>query len=191
MDADGRRVPWVLRYVQAPRADYRAAGQADLIDTQGVEARMARLAASVPIAPKDVIEAIEKVSAETVQVWIVERAEPFPLDAGRLIEMADGGVPASVIDVVVAVTYPEKFAVNQGDPLGLPQAGGGSSSAYDAGLNPFEDPFYDPYARDGYSPYGYGSRYGISVGYGGYGYPYGGFGGYGGFGYGYGGVGYG
>ncbi len=191
MDADGKRVPWVIRYVQAPRADYRAAGQEDLIDTQGVDTRMARLAASVPIAPKDVIEAIEKVSAETVQVWIVERAEPFPLDAGRLIEMADAGVPASVIDVVVAVSYPEKFVVNQGDPLGLPQAGagqGGSASAYDAGLNPFEDPFYDPYARYGYSPYGYGSRYSISVGYyGRYGYPYGGFGGYGGFGYGYGG----
>ena len=195
MDADGQRVPWVLRYVQASRADYRAAGQEDLIDTQGVDARMARLAASVPIAPKDVIEAIEKVSAETVQVWVVEHAQPFALDAGRLIEMADAGVPASVIDVVVAVTYPEKFAVNQGDPLGLPQAGveeGGSSSAYDASLNPFEDPFYDPYARSGYSPYGYGSRYGISVGYyGRYGYPYGGFGGYGGFGYGYGGVSYG
>jgi len=187
MDADGKRVPWVLRYVQASRADYQAAGQENLIDTQGVDARMARLAASVPIAPKDVIEAVEKVSAETVQVWIVERAEPFPLDAGRLIEMADGGVPASVIDVVIAVTYPEKFAVNQGDPLGLPQAGGGSSSAYDAGLNPFEDPFYDPYARSGYSPYGYGSRSSISVGYyGRYGYPYGGFGGYGGFGYGFG-----
>ncbi len=191
MDADGQRVPWVLRYVQASRADYRAARQEDLIDTQGVDARMARLAASVPIAPKDVIEAIEKVSAETVQVWVVEHAEPFALDAGRLIEMADAGVPASVIDVVVAVTYPEKFVVNQGDPLGLPQAGagqGGSASAYDAGLNPFEDPFYDPYARYGYPPYGYGSSYGISVGYyGRYGYPYGGFGGYGGFGYGYGG----
>ncbi len=190
MDADGQRVPWVLRYVQASRADYRAAGMENLIDTQGVEARMARLAASVAIAPKDVIEAIEKVSAETVQVWVVEHAEPFALDASKLIEMADAGVPASVIDVVVAVSYPEKFVVNQGDPLGLPQAGagqGGSASAYDAGLNPFEDPFYDPYARYGYSPYGYGSRYSISVGYyGRYGYPYGGFGGYGGFGFGYG-----
>ena len=190
MDADGQRVPWVLRYVQASRADYRAAGREDLIDAQGVNARMARLAASVPIATKDVIEAIEKVSAETVQVWVVEHAEPFALDAGKLIEMADAGVPASVIDVVVAVSYPEKFVVNQGDPLGLPQAGagqGGSASAYGAGLNPFEDPFYDPYARYGYSPYGYGSRYSISVGYyGRYGYPYGGFGGYGGFGFGYG-----
>jgi hypothetical protein len=159
VDVDGQSLPWVLRYRQASRADFQAAGQADLIGTQGSDTRMARMAASIPIALDDVIEAVEKVSAETVEIWVIERAEPFALDASRLIKMADAGVPASVIDVVVAVSYPEKFVVNSGYPLGPPGMEAGE--------------------RRGRSGYGYG---GFS-GYRGYGYGYG-YGGYGGYGYG-------
>jgi len=193
VDVDGQRLPWVLRYRQASRDDFQAAGQGDLIATQGADVRMARMAASIPIALDDVIEAVEKVSAETVEIWLIERAEPFALDANRLIEMADAGVPASVIDVVVAVSYPEKFVINQRYALGPPGAEareGRGRYGYGVGPNPFEDPFYDPYSRYGYySPYGYGSRYSYG-GFGrGYGYGYGGYGGYGGLGYGYGGYG--
>ena len=195
VDVDGQSLPWVLRYRQASRADFQAAGQADLIGMRGSDTRMARMAASIPIALDDVIEAVEKVSAETVEIWVIERAEPFALDASRLIKMADAGVPASVIDVVVAVSYPEKFVVNSGYPLGPPgmEAGERRGRSGYGDLNPFEDPFYDPYARYGYySPYGYGSRYRSGFGYyGPYGYGYDGFGGYRGYGYGYGGYGYG
>ena len=96
-EVDGQMLPWVVRYRQASRAEFQAAGQADLIGTQNLDTRMARMAASIPIAVGDVIEVSEKVSTETVEIWVVERAEPFALDASRLIEMADAGVPASVI----------------------------------------------------------------------------------------------
>ena len=181
MDVGGQSVPWVLRYRQALRADYEAAGQVDLLDAQGSEALAARLVASIPIALGHVIEASEKVSAETLQVWVAERGEPFALDANRLIEMADAGVPASVIDVVVAISYPEKFVVNEGASAGsrfAQAAGGGGRSAIGCSmsLNPFEDPFYDPYG------YSYRSRaYGIGYN-GGYGYGCGGYGAYGGYG---------
>ncbi len=180
---------WALRYRQASRADFQAAGQEDLIEQQVSDALALRVAASRPIAVDDVIEAAGKVSAETVEVWVVERGESFALDASRLIDMADAGVPASVIDVVVAVSYPEKFVVNGEDPLGPRRAEGARGSGragygYGVGVNPFEDPFYDPYARYGYySPYGYGPRFGYGFGYyGRYGYGYGGFGGFGGYG---------
>ena len=194
---DGQSFPWVLRYRLASRADFQAAGQGDLIAARGSKVRMARMAASLPIAVSDVIEAVGKVSEETVEVWVVERAEPFALDAGRLIEMADAGVPASVIDVVVAVSYPEKFVVNERDPgLRREEARGGrrrSGFGYGRSINPFTDPFYDPYARYGYySPYGYGSRYGLGYyggyGYGDFGYSYGGYG-FGGYNSGFGGYG--
>ena len=197
MDVDGQSVPWVLRYRLASQADFQAAGLGDLIDAQGSDARMARLAASVPIALDDVIEATEKLSAETVQVWVVERGEPFALDASRLIEMADAGVPVSVIDVVVAVSYPEKFVVNEGVLAGRRAEGarGRVRPGLGLGLNPFYDPFYDPYSRYSYySPFGYSSRYGLGsyggyrYGYGGYGIGYGGYG-FGGYNYGYGGYG--
>jgi hypothetical protein len=207
VDAEGGSAPWVARYRAASQADVQAAGQGDLVGALGADVRMARMAASIPIAPDDVIEATGRVSAATVQLWVVERGEAFALDATTLIEMADGGVPPSVIDVVVAVSYPEKFVVNDGGfteprPAEAGRRGGRSALGYNRSLNPFEDPFYDPYGRYGY---GYGSRFGYGLGYfGRYGYGYGGYGsrygygggigsGYGGYGlgYGYGGIGYG
>ena len=198
VDVNGQGAPWVVRYRLASRADFQAAGQADLVGPQGEETQMARTAAQIPIAPDDVIEAVGKVSAETVQLWIVERGEAFRLDATELIEMADSGVPPSVIDVVVAVSYPEKFMVNERAiserrPAEAQRGDEGSALGYHRSLNAFHDPFYDPYSR-----YGYGSFYGSSFGYGpGYfgrfGYGYGGYGGRwaygGGLGYGYGGYG--
>ena len=184
IDVDGQSVPWALRYRFASQADFRAAGQGDLVSALGPEARMARRLASVPIAIDDVIEATGKVSAETLQLWVVERGEPFALDASRLIEMADAGVPPSVIDVVVAVSYPEKFVVNEGRTAGRrpAEAARGRGLGYGRSLNPFLDPFYDPYSR-----YGSYSRYGLGY-YGGYGYGYGGYG-FGGYNYGFGGYG--
>ena len=204
IDVDGQSVPWALRYRLASPAEHRAAGQGDLVSAQGLGARMARTAASLPIAIDDVIEATGKVSAETLQLWVVERGEPFALDASRLIEMADAGVPPSVIDVVVAVSYPEKFVLNEGRTAGrrpADAARGRPGYGYGRTRNPFIDPFYDPYSRYGhYSGYGYGSRYGLGYYggfgygpgyYGGLGYGYGGYGryGYGGYNYGYGGYG--
>ena len=190
-DVGGQTVPWAVRYRLASRADFEAAGQGDLVGTLGSEVRMARMAASIPIVPDDVIEATGKVSAETVQLWVVERGEAFALDATALIEMADSGVPPNVIDVVVAVSYPEKFLVNEGGSSERrpEEAGPGrrrSGLGYNRSLSPFEDPFYDPYA-----PYGYRSRYGPHLWYGPgfygrYGYGYGSYGYGGGIGYPYG-----
>ena len=150
IDMDGQSLPWALRYRLASQTDFQAAGQGNLVSALGPDARMARRAASLPMAVDDVIEASGKVSAETLQLWVVERGEPLALDASRLIEMADVGVPPSVIDVVVAVSYPEKFVVNEGRTAGRrPEeaAHEGSGVGYGRNLNPFVDPFYDPYSR--------------------------------------------
>ncbi|MCH7932572.1 MAG: hypothetical protein IIC36_01125 [Gemmatimonadetes bacterium] len=193
MDVDGQSVPWALRYRLASQADFEAAGQGNLFAAQASEARVARMVASRPIVIADVVEATGKLSAETVELWLAERGEPFPLDASRLVEMADAGVPPSVIDVVVAVSYPEKFVLNGGWASGRRSAeaeGGPSSLGYGRSFNPFVDPFYEPYSRYGYGYYPrYGSRWGYSLGYyNGFGY---GPGYYGGFGYGYSGYGFG
>ena len=191
IDVDGESVPWALRYRLASRADFQAAGQGDLVAAQGSEARMARVAASAPITIDDVIDATGRVSAETVELWVVERGERFALDASRLIDLADAGVPPSVIDVVVAVSYPEQFVVNDARTVGRSSEAG--RGRYARRLDPFVDPFYDPYSRYGYysgygSPFRYGLDYYGRYGYGGYGFGYGGYGysryGYGGFGFG-------
>ena len=196
VSVEGQSLPWVVRYQLASRADFEAAGQGDLIASQGAEVQMRRVAASIPVTLDDVAEAAQNVSAETVQVWVVERGESFDLDASGLIRLAEAGVPPELIDVVVAVSYPDKFVVNDGaaSGRGSEEARPDYRSVHVLGVNPFMDPFYSPYSRYGYyAPYGrrysvgFYSGYGYGNGYGGYGYPR--YGGGWGYNYGYGGYG--
>jgi hypothetical protein len=149
-----------------------------------------RIAASSALTLDQVIEASSKMDGKAVEAWIAESGAPFALDASRLIRMADAGVPDGVIDVMVALSYPDEFVVNTGaggeEPVWAEQGPRDASrGSYGGG---FYDPFYDPYLRYGYYPgFGYRSAY-VGIGrYGGYGMSYGGYGGYGGYGMGYGG----
>ena len=199
VEVDGQSVPWVLRYRIASQADFEAAGLTDMADKR-LAVESARIAASSALTLGHVIEASSKVDPEVVKAWIAETGEPFALDASQLSRMADGGVPDGVIDVMIAVSYPENFVLNTGDGADLPLRASyetrdgirrrfGSSGYVDS----FYDPFYDPYVRYGrYSAFGY-SRYGLGYGgygrYGGYGLDYGRYGRYGGYGVSYGGYG--
>ena len=62
----------------------------------------------------DVINAFDHVDAKAVEAWIVERGDPVHARRSRLTRMADAGIPERVIDMVVAVSYPEHFVVNRG-----------------------------------------------------------------------------
>jgi hypothetical protein len=72
----------------------------------------ARAAAGAPLSTDDVIEASRHLDASVLEALLVERAEPFTLDAKRLIALADAGVPSRVIDLMVALSYPRAFAIN-------------------------------------------------------------------------------
>jgi len=137
------------------------------------EAIQARAAASAPLAIADVIEATNNVDVAALEAWLVERREPFTLDAKRLAALADAGVPPRVIDLMVALSYPGAFAINaatrQGERLG-PANSTGPGTAPGTYLAPY-DPFcYDAYSMYPYSSYdcsgiGYRSRYGFGYGY--------------------------
>ena len=95
----------------------------------GVSATIeARAAASAPLAIADVVEASHKVDTAVLEAWLVERAEPFRLDAKRLIALADAGVPSRVIDLMVALSYPRVFAISpasrQGERLAATRTSG-------------------------------------------------------------------
>ena len=190
VEVEGQSVPWVLRYRLASRADFEAAGLGDLPEG-GTVVMAARLAASSALTPDQVIEASSKMDGKAVEAWIAESGEPFALDASRLIRMADAGVPDGVIDVMVALSYPDEFVVNTGaggeEPVRAEQGPRDATRrSYGSG---FYDPFYDPYLRYGYYPgFGYGGYGGYGgIGRYGYGMSYRGYGGYGGYGMGYGG----
>ncbi len=168
-DVNGRALSWARRYRPARPEPVEAAGFADLAAERGFASRAARAAASAPDID-DVLEATRAVDAEAVRAWVAELNDPFDLNARRLIRLADAGAPESVIDVMVAVSFPDRFSIDrQGNVDEL--ATSSTRRGYAYGGRPLlfgwgnRDPFY-------YSPFGYGYRYGYGYGYGyEYGYP--------------------
>ncbi len=181
LDMGGHSTPWVERYGLASPSRVRGAGLENLADNSGLAIRSARMAAISPIDIDDVIEASKVVDAAAVQAWVAERHDPFSLNAKQLERLADAGVPSDVIDVMVAVSYPHKFAFGGPPGVRAEEAPIRAANAYAprsrfTGCDPF---FWDPFCFGygygyGYSPYSYGF-YPYGYGYGGY---YGGYGGY-------------
>jgi hypothetical protein len=61
----------------------------------------------------DVKEGIAKVSPRVVEAALVETKAGFRLSSRQLVELADARVPANVIDLIVALSYPEHFVVER------------------------------------------------------------------------------
>jgi hypothetical protein len=157
----------------------------------------ARTAAGGPLDIPAIVEAVKLVDTAVVQAWIVERGARFKLDVKQLVALADAGVPGSVTDVMIGVSYPDHFALNQ-RPAGV--------WAAESDLTPFDSArivsryltercfgvtsslwsvpgIYDPCgSRFGYRGYGYGQyglgSYGYGNGYPSYGYSNVGYSGY-------------
>ena len=152
----------------------------------------ARSQAGGPLTPDALVEIVERTGADVTNAYLIERGEPFGLDGERLLALSGRGVPGEVVDVMVAVSYPERFQVSGGGeesgeitpvarPAGAAPAGGSAWPRRRSfrGYSPWGlgyDPYWDPYRSSSYR-FGYGS----------YGYRYGGLGGA--YGYGYGGLG--
>jgi hypothetical protein len=170
------QTPWVQRYRLASQEQAQAAGMGDIVTNQDWSVRSARMSAANPPDVNDVIEASEVEPASVVQAWLAERRAPLKLNAKALERMADAGVDSSVIDMAVAVSYPDHFRVNTQGPS---EATGDQYLTRPMSRYGYYDPFYDIY---GFSPFGYSPYYSYSP----YGYGYGYRGGYyGGYGYGY------
>jgi hypothetical protein len=126
----------------------------------------ARLAAGRRLVRADVIDASRQLEANVVEAWLVENGQGFRLDARDLVELADAGVPGSVTDLMIALSYPRVFAVNRASRSGefLPPEARVDSLYEDYPRHhPDIYSIFDPW---GYPPYGYGAGYGRGYGYG-------------------------
>lgn len=175
MEANGGTTAWSRWY---QRAEYDVLAELGIrTDARPFAGGAATAHATRPIDVDDVIDAARNVNGKAVEAWVAELGQEFRgLDADDVIRLADAGVPEDVVDVVVAVSFPERFALNGGQ-----QAPDEHAEARRAGRPIWLDPtgYYDPYYGYGYSRY---SRFG----YGGYGYGYGRWPAWGyGYGYGY------
>jgi hypothetical protein len=163
--------------------------------------RDARITAVAPISTADIVEASHQVSAGVVAAWLNDIRQEFAIDAKRLIELADAKVPDRVIDMLVALAYPDAFAVppspttNGALATREPGGGGGGFGGF-GGIDAFDtlqcqndfslfgfggcSPF--AYSQFGYSPFGYMSYGYLPYAYSQFGYgPFGGlYGSYGG-----------
>ncbi len=120
----------------------------------------ARVAAAGPVQLSDVVEASRFLEVGVLQTWLAERRQGFGLDAQRLVMLEQSGVATPVIDVMVALSYPEVFALDRTalgdappDTRGEMRGDGFAGDGYDGGW--------------GYDPYGYGYGRGSGWYYGG------------------------
>ncbi len=173
VEISGRESIRVRRYRRSP--DQRGA------------AATPRFGASLTI--DDVKDASGKVSRSAVEAALIATNARFELNSRRLIDLDDAGVADNVIDVMVALSYPERFVVERAntggagsfgsffDPIGGSSFGSWPSSAaysyspyfYGSSLMyPYSDYLYDAYY---YSPFAYsyfgrdGSQYVPGVGF--------------------------
>ena len=176
LDVEGEVVAWVQEYAMVGPARLAEEGVSDPSQGFGVGVRVGRMvAASTAIDLDDVEEAVAHMDAKAVETWIAAQRDPFDLRAEDLLRLSDNGVPGSVIDVVVAVSYPDKFVVEPSSPIeqtrGDRRVGDAAYRGY-GGYNPY-------YGGVGYSRYGFGySSFGYSpFGFSSLGFYGGGFGG--------------
>src|SRR6185503_5832590 len=93
----------------------------------------------------DVKESAAKISPRTIEAALVESRANFDLSGRQLFELANAKVPSNVIDLLVALSYPDRFVVER-----TPRPSG-----YSGGAGFPIDPFAGPFSPFGSSGFGY------------------------------------
>ena len=131
-------------------------------------ARAATSAHGTRLTIEDVIEASSKVAPRTLEALLFETKAHFPIDSRQLIAMDDAGVDPSVIDVMVALSFPRKFEVKRStgtsslggfgwSDLGWGGLGLSAEYAWPWSYNPYYA--YSSFGPVGYSYWNLGSGY--------------------------------
>lgn len=171
LTVNGQHAARTIRYRAADATEIPSWISAELPQDQQLAQETARLDAAAPLEIDAVIEASRHVAAPVVEALLAERQHGFGLNAGKLVRLREAGVPTTTIDVMVALSYPARFAVA---PQRGMRADNGEYPERNAARSYLED-CYDPFFTS--SRYGcYNSRYGYGYSRGGgiYGYsPYG------------------
>jgi hypothetical protein len=108
----GERGVRVIRYRAASPEPLAAAGVA-LPTHRALLTETARQAAASAVSVEAVQEAVAHVDAAAVEAWLIEREAQFALNAQALMALDDAQVPASVIDLMVALSNPQRFAIDR------------------------------------------------------------------------------
>lgn len=151
LDGGTHRELVVRRYKRLGDSEMQELGYAPLDPAVAARAATARAAAAGPLNIDDVIELNGEVPVEVVEAAILESNSMFALDSDTLFRLVDAGLEERVIDLMVAVSFPDQFMVDATPPSGSP-SGGGMVGPYPF----FYGNCYGPYFGPAYGPYGYG-----------------------------------
>ena len=81
--------------------------------TPGLLMRSVRSAAGETVRPEDVLEVALSVDAPVAEAWLNEIEQRFTVNAAQLVRLADAGMPPKMIDLMVALSYPQRFALKR------------------------------------------------------------------------------
>jgi hypothetical protein len=152
--AAGRETVQVRRYTRTSVPDFVADRlPLDLL----VRAVTASQGEPHPITLQDVIESSGKLVPRAVEAALVETNTVVPMNRQSLIALDDAAVSKNVIDLMVALAYPERFDVNRPVRASVSSAGGGGPFYPSWWARPL---WYDPFWDDAFSLYGI-RRFGI------------------------------
>ncbi len=145
------------RYREAPASARLPAEVAKALEGRPRGMNAARVAAAGTMQLSDVEEASRYLEVGVLQTLLAERGQGFALDAKNLEALDEAGVDPQVIDIMVALSYPQVFALDRTalgdappDTRGENYGGGYDRGGYDRGG------YYGGGYPYGYDPYGYG-----------------------------------
>ena len=148
----------VMRYRAANQLERSNREVAGALEGRALAIDAARTFAAAPASLEDVQEAAQAVEVAAVEGWLVEQGHGFDLNSDRLVQLADAGVPEPLIDLIVALSYPDVFAIDRSDRAGERRDDG--DRWRDLGPRRYPTPWYFPGYRGGFYP-------GLYPGYGG------------------------
>jgi hypothetical protein len=99
--------------------------------------RAARLLAAAPLTADDVIEALQFVDPPVVEAMLLEGDARIAMNSRLLLRLDDAGVPDEIVDLMMALSFPDYFAVKDEPESPRPVV-------------------YSHYWTPWFSPYGYG-----------------------------------
>ena len=70
-----------------------------------------RLAVGAPLLNADVLEVGKRAPIALTEAWLTETQQQFAVNGQELVRLANGGMPARVLDLMIAISNPETFAV--------------------------------------------------------------------------------
>ena len=129
VEEGGRQTVRVRRYRRSP-------------DQSHPGVRMSRLAIH------EVPEIAGKLPVSALEAVLLETGASFPLNSKRLVELDEAQVPGRIIDLMVALSFPNKFVTER-------RASSGSGAIVYG--DPYDWPYY--YAPFGYSSFGHYDMY--------------------------------